>query len=280
MPRINQLPVASSVAQTDVLAIDTSNGTYQVPRSVLAPSPYIADIPASQWSGNSGDYYITVSASNVTPSSILIPNYDENSSRYLIGALWCVPGTGSFTIHTTVLPASTVKILVYFLGVMGEAQYQVLSDVYSKSQTNSLLGAKVNISDIVDNLTTTVAGKVLDARQGKALSDAIAQSTAWVRLANETVTSGSNFDKTVSISSIASYKELLFTLQTSTGRTMASAVVPMEQFQDGAAYLVGVQAISGTITFKTAVFVYISNTSVEIATNNNTEAYKLRMFAR
>lgn len=178
--RINELPSATSVAQNDVLAIDTSNGTYQVPRSVLAPSPYIADIPASQWSGSSGDYYITVSASNVTPSSILIPNYDENSSRYLIGALWCVPGTGSFTIHTSVLPASTVKILVYFLGIMGEAQYQVLSDVYSKSQTDSLLGAKVNTSDIVDNLTTTVAGKVLDARQGKALSDAITQSTASV----------------------------------------------------------------------------------------------------
>lgn len=32
--------------------------------------------------------------------------------------------------------------------------------------------------DVVNNLTTTVAGKVLDARQGKALSDAIAQSTA------------------------------------------------------------------------------------------------------
>ena len=114
----------------------------------------------------------------------------------------------------------------------------------------------------------------------KQMQDAIAQSTAWVRLANETVTSGNNFDKTVSISSIASYKELLFTLQTSTGRTMASVVVPIEQFRDGAAYLVGAQAVGGTITFKTAVFVYISNTSVEIATNNNTEAYKLRMFAR
>ena len=114
----------------------------------------------------------------------------------------------------------------------------------------------------------------------KYVDDLVAQSTACVRLANEAVTSGINFDKTVSISSIASYKELLFTLQTSTGRTMASSVVPMEQFRDGAAYLVGAQAVGGTITFKTAVFVYISDTSVEIATNNNSEAYKLRMYAR
>lgn len=36
-------------------------------------------------------------------------------------------------------------------------------------QTN--LNAKVNTSDIVNNLTTTASGKVLDARQGKALKD-------------------------------------------------------------------------------------------------------------
>ena len=36
-------------------------------------------------------------------------------------------------------------------------------------QTN--LNAKVNTSDIANNLTTTASGKVLDARQGKALKD-------------------------------------------------------------------------------------------------------------
>lgn len=36
-------------------------------------------------------------------------------------------------------------------------------------QTN--LNAKVNTSNIANNLTTTASGKVLDARQGKALKD-------------------------------------------------------------------------------------------------------------
>jgi hypothetical protein len=45
-----------------------------------------------------------------------------------------------------------------------------ISDV-TDLQTN--LNAKVNTSDIANNLTTTASGKVLDARQGKALKDYI-----------------------------------------------------------------------------------------------------------
>lgn len=42
------------------------------------------------------------------------------------------------------------------------------------------IAAAVRTEDVANNLTTTAAGKVLDARQGKALSEAIQQSTAWV----------------------------------------------------------------------------------------------------
>lgn len=38
---------------------------------------------------------------------------------------------------------------------------------------NTTLAGKVNTSDIANNLTTTAAGKVLDARQGKALNDVL-----------------------------------------------------------------------------------------------------------
>lgn len=172
MPRINQLPVASSVAQTDVLAIDTPNKTYQVPRSVLAPSPYIAIIPTGQWSGSGSDYYITVTASNVTADSILYPFFDSESEALLNGLVWAVPASGSFTIHTSAIPSGTVTISVLLAGVVGEAQYQVLSDVYSKSQA-------VAKADIVDNLTSTNTDKPLSAAQGKALNEAIAQSTAY-----------------------------------------------------------------------------------------------------
>ena len=41
------------------------------------------------------------------------------------------------------------------------------------SQINNLTQSKANVSDIANNLTTTVAGKMLDARMGKNLNDYI-----------------------------------------------------------------------------------------------------------
>ena len=42
MPRINQLPAASSVASTDVVAVDTENGTKRAPKSTLFDGYYTA----------------------------------------------------------------------------------------------------------------------------------------------------------------------------------------------------------------------------------------------
>ena len=112
----------------------------------LGVQPYAATITTGQWSGSGSDYYVTVSASNVTMDSILIPHLNSESIPYLRGHVWCVPASGSFTIHTSVLPTDTVTILVQFVGVMGEAQYQVLSDVYSTSQTYSKAEADAAIA--------------------------------------------------------------------------------------------------------------------------------------
>jgi hypothetical protein len=139
MPRINQLPAASSVAQTDVLAIDTTDKTYKVPRSVLAPAPYIATIPTGQWSGSGSDRYITVTASNVTANAMLYPFYDNASAALLNGPVWVIPAAGSFTIHTSAIPSGTVTISVLLAGIVGEAQYQVLSDVYSREQVDTIV---------------------------------------------------------------------------------------------------------------------------------------------
>ena len=152
--RINQLPAATEVAQNDVLAIDTPNRTYQVPRSVLAPSPYISTIPTGQWSGSDSDYYITVTASNVTADSILYPFFDSDSEALLNGPVWAVPAAGSFTIHTSAIPAGTVTISVLLAGVVGEAQYQVLSDVYSKSQVDSIVAQST--AEAVKRVSKTV----------------------------------------------------------------------------------------------------------------------------
>lgn len=113
----------------------------------LSASPLILDIPTSQWvaTANVGnDYYITVQASNVTTDSILIPHYDKDTSELLVGGLWIVPAAGSFTIHTKMIPASAIKVLVHFVGSQGEANYQVLSDVYSTSQVDAMFPVPVS----------------------------------------------------------------------------------------------------------------------------------------
>lgn len=52
-----------------------------------------------------------------------------------------------------------------------------ISDV-TNLQTN--LNSKINTSDIANNLTTTSSGKVLDARQGKALADLIGDAITYI----------------------------------------------------------------------------------------------------
>lgn len=60
----------------------------------------------------------------------------------------------------------------------------VLSDekVPSEKLTKNTLDAKVNTSDIVDNLTTNNATKVLSAKQGKALADLIGTAINYINL--------------------------------------------------------------------------------------------------
>lgn len=49
-----------------------------------------------------------------------------------------------------------------------------------KQTLETALGNKVNTSDIANNLTTTTAGKVLDATQGKALNDSISATNTAI----------------------------------------------------------------------------------------------------
>jgi hypothetical protein len=116
----------------------------------LAATPFIVSIPTGQWSGTSEDYYITVTASNVTADSILVPTCDHTSEGLLKGSVWCVPAAGSFTIHTSAVPAGTITIMVQFVGTLGEAQYQVLADVYSKSQTDTAIEQSTALHSITD----------------------------------------------------------------------------------------------------------------------------------
>lgn len=162
------MPVANNRLLTDDTGLALVDAIERI--APLQIAPLVVSIPTGQWSGSGNDYYISVSASNVTANSILVPNYDKESAAYLKGPVWCVPAAGSFTIHTNIVPSGTVNIMVQFPGTMGEANYQVLADVYSKSQTYSKTEA-VAKADIVNNLISTATDKPLSAAQGKALND-------------------------------------------------------------------------------------------------------------
>lgn len=109
--------------------------------TVTIPTPnatasYVVSITTGQWSGSGNDRYITVQGGNISANSQLLPWYDNASQSLLNGPVWVVPSNGQFTIHTTAIPAGTVTIAVMVAGIVGEAQYQVLADVYSKAQTD------------------------------------------------------------------------------------------------------------------------------------------------
>jgi hypothetical protein len=159
------LTAGTSVTGTDLIAVDTGSTTKKVQMSVIAPTPFVIGITTGQWSGSGSDRYFTVQASNVTADSILIPSYDSTSQSRLNGPVWCVPAAGSFSIHTTAIPSNTVTIIVQFVGTLGTADYQVLSDVYSKSQTDALIAQSTAVAELAfttspSGVVSTVGGKM------------------------------------------------------------------------------------------------------------------------
>lgn len=93
----------------------------------------------------------------VEPSNVASSNYAVGKHLILDKVLYVV--TATITAGQTITPGTNVAV----------------SDTVEKQieDINTTLAGKVNTSDIANNLTTTAAGKVLDARQGKALNDVL-----------------------------------------------------------------------------------------------------------
>jgi hypothetical protein len=141
------------------LLTDATGQRIAVALEAFQAVPYVATIPTGQWSGSGSDWYITVQASNVTANSLLVPHYDSASEALLNGPIWCVPAAGSFTIHTSAIPAGTVTVMVQLLGTLGEAQYQVLADVYSTSQVDSIVAQSTANIDRLNTYVKRYVGK-------------------------------------------------------------------------------------------------------------------------
>ena len=80
---------------------------------------------------------------------------------------------GTITIDTSLSTTSTnaVQNKAIATAVNGKANTTHTHSISEVTNLQTNLNAKVNTSDIANNLTTTASGKVLDARQGKALKD-------------------------------------------------------------------------------------------------------------
>ena len=51
--------------------------------------------------------------------------------------------------------------------------YLLKSNTYTKTEVDNFLSTKVNISDVIDNLTSTETAKPLSAKQGKIINDKV-----------------------------------------------------------------------------------------------------------
>lgn len=80
---------------------------------------------------------------------------------------------GAITIDTSLSTTSTnaVQNKAIATAVNGKANTTHTHEISEVTNLQTNLNNKVNTSDIANNLTTTASGKVLDARQGKALKD-------------------------------------------------------------------------------------------------------------
>lgn len=108
----------------------------------------------------------------------------------------------------------------------------------------------------------------------------------WIRVLEKNQAANTAIDDTISVSYPGEFTEIMYTIQRySNGRTIASTVVPLTQFQGGAMYAMGAYTLyTGTMKDSTIVVVNgvaIQDTgTIEIACNACPESLKHRIFVR
>lgn len=132
--------------------------TFQISTSTVSNLAYVAPFIKYEFAKE-------VIIAPVEKTSTASTNYAVGKHLILDKVLYVV--TATITAGQIITPGTNVTV----------------SDTVEKQieDANAAIAGKVNTSDIANNLTTTAAGKVLDARQGKALNDVL------VPKANQTV---------------------------------------------------------------------------------------------
>ena len=91
---------------------------------------------------------------------------------------------GTITIDTSLSTTSTnaVQNKAIATAVNGKADTNHTHSISDVTNLQSALDSKMNKSDIVNNLTTNDATKVLSAQQGKVLNDMIGTAITYINL--------------------------------------------------------------------------------------------------
>lgn len=105
------------------------------------------------------------------------------------------PGQQVTEMDNLLLNSITTSAAEFPLPAVGETGKVLWGKVVKWfSDMSALVATKLNVANVVNNLTTTVSGYALDARQGKTLNDKINELLNVVKLVNPIVYTGLNID--------------------------------------------------------------------------------------
>lgn len=184
MPRINQLPAASSVASTDVVAIDTQDKTYRVPKSTLFDGYYTAaEVDAA-----------------IAQSTAWSNNWLTNTSILAYAASVANP---SFTTFRTSATSTDVPIAnEYYIGTVERYGQNI-----TVKMTTMQDASKMYINNSVNGGSTWTGWKTfVDYAQ----STASMMSEGTITVASGVTNVGSNLSKTGNIVSFTATLQRLF----------------------------------------------------------------------
>lgn len=126
------------------------------------------------------------------------------------------------------------------------------------SDMSALVATKLNVANVVNNLTTTASGYALDARQGKALGDRVITLEHKGALITRASVTATQTTITLPTGIKFSDSKVLSILMQVNNTVRGSLVIPVSKFSDGQdCYVVG---MVGT-TAVTAYICYVSDTS-------------------
>lgn len=266
-PGVNDYASSSAaglVRVGDDVAVDSSSGILSLNSTNITEASSVSNI-------NSGDSYRTILGklkkfiSTLLPSNFLINTVNSNAADKGLTANMGNKLAGDIaTVQTSNTATRNFAV----------GEYIVYNGIMYKVTTAIASGGTLTPGT---NLTAANIGAQL-----KSLNDSLSSKTTW-RLITEVSTSvGGVVDRTETVDSLYNYNEILFTIQVNNGRTAGSTLCTRAQFQGGAIYANGINGIGETTVDAAAVCVWLSETSVEIATSTaiNNVSQKFRLYGR